>query len=89
VAAALRQAGLVTLIDAAVTLGIVYAVNIIVRNLLEPRLIGRQIGLPPIVTLIAIYVGYSAIGVSGMILFPIALIMVKHLNDKGYLKLWK
>jgi sporulation integral membrane protein YtvI len=67
----------------AVTLGIVYAVNIIVRNLLEPRLIGRQIGLPPIVTLIAIYVGYSAIGVSGMILFPIALIMVKHLNDKG------
>ncbi len=73
----------------AVTLAVVYGVNIVVRNLLEPRLIGRQIGLPPIITLVAIYVGYSAMGVSGMILFPIGLIMVKHLNDKGYVRLWK
>ncbi len=76
-------------INMAITLAVIYGVNIVVRNLLEPRLIGRQIGLPPIVTLIAIYVGYSAMGVAGMLIFPIGLIMVKHLNDKGYIKLWK
>ena len=76
-------------INLAITLAVIYGVNIVVRNLLEPRLIGRQIGLPPIITLIAIYVGYSAMGVSGMILFPIGLIMVKHLNDKKYIKFWK
>ena len=75
-------------IRTAVTLAVVYGVNIVVRNILEPKLIGQQLGLPPIITLIAIYVGYSAIGVAGMIIFPIALIVVKHLNDKGYIKLW-
>lgn len=72
-----------------ITLLIIYVVNILVRNLLEPKMIGQQIGLPPIATLIAMYVGFSAIGVLGMVLFPIGLIMLKHLNDRGYLKLWK
>ncbi len=76
-------------LQTAVTLAVIYGVNIVIRNLLEPRLIGRQIGLPPIITLIAIYVGYSAMGVAGMIVFPIGLIMIKHLNDKGYIRLWK
>jgi predicted PurR-regulated permease PerM len=52
-------------------------------------MIGRQIGLPAIATLIAMYVGFCSVGVLGMVLFPIGLIMVKHLNDKGYVKLWK
>ncbi len=73
----------------AVTLLIVYGVNIVVRSILEPRLVGRQIGLPPIATLMAMYIGFMAVGVLGMVLFPIGLIMVKHLNDKGYVKLWK
>lgn len=84
---------LVTLIGGnvknAAALVIIFVVNTVVRSLLEPKLIGEQIGLPPIVTLIAIYVGFCAAGVLGMVLFPIGLIMVKHLNDKGYLKLWK
>ena len=75
-------------IPTAVMLAVIYGINIVVRNILEPKLIGKQIGLPPIITLMAIYVGYSAVGVAGMILFPIAIIMVKHLNDKGYIKLW-
>ena len=72
-----------------IALMIIFIVNTALRSLLEPRMIGRQIGLPPIVTLIAMYVGFCSVGVIGMVLFPIGLIMVKHLNDKGYLKLWK
>lgn len=72
-----------------VILIVVFTVNTVVRSLLEPKMIGKQIGLPPIATLIAMYVGFCSAGVVGMVLFPIGLIMVKHLNDKGYLKLWK
>ncbi|NLA87439.1 MAG: sporulation integral membrane protein YtvI [Clostridiales bacterium] len=72
-----------------IALIVIYLVNTTVRNLLEPKMIGRQIGLPPIVTLIAMYVGFCSVGVMGMVLFPIGLIMVKQLNDRGYLRLWK
>jgi sporulation integral membrane protein YtvI len=73
----------------AVSLMLLFAFNSILRSLLEPKFIGTQIGLPPNATLIALYVGFCSTGVAGMVLFPIGLIMLKHLNDKGYLKLWK
>lgn len=72
-----------------IALVVIFAANVIIRNILEPRLIGKQIGLPPLATLVAMYVGFCSVGVLGMLLFPIGLIMMKHLNDKGYLKLWK
>jgi sporulation integral membrane protein YtvI len=76
-------------IQTAIALLIIFIVNTIVRSLLEPRMIGGQIGLPPLATLVAMYVGFCSAGVLGMLLFPIGLIMVKHLNDKGYIRLWK
>jgi len=73
----------------AVVLAVTYAAVTVVRSLLEPRLVGAKIGLPPIAALAAIYVGFCALGVAGMIVFPIALIMIKRLNDRGVIKLWK
>ena len=72
-----------------VILIVTYGVIAIVRNILEPKLVGSQIGLPPIATLLAMYIGFSAVGILGMALFPIGLIMLKHLNDRGYVKLWR
>jgi sporulation integral membrane protein YtvI len=66
-----------------------FAVILLVRSVLEPKLVGGQLGLPPLAALIAMYVGFCAAGVSGMVLFPIGLIMIKHLNDRGYIRLWK
>jgi len=74
---------------AAVSLVVIFAVNTVVRSLLEPKMIGSQIGLPAVATLMSMYVGFCSAGVTGMVLFPIGLIMLKHLNDKGYVKLWK
>ena len=73
----------------AVTLIITFGVIGIIRNILEPKLVGSQIGLPPIATLLAMYIGFSTVGVFGMLLFPIGLVVLKHLNDRGYLSLWK
>ena len=49
----------------------------LLRTALEPRMLGRQIGLDPLLTLLSLYAGYRFLGLAGMILFPIAAIMVK------------
>lgn len=48
-----------------------YGAVTLVRSLLEPRLVGRQLGLDPLVTLAALYAGYRLFGLAGMILSPI------------------
>lgn len=65
---------------------ILYAVAALTRQTLEPRLVGRQIGLPPVVTLFALYTGYRVIGVPGMILFPISAVLLKQLWDHSGLQ---
>ena len=68
---------------------IIYCAVVIIRSILEPKIVGVHIGLPPVVTLIAAYVGYASIGVAGMILFPIIIILVKEFNDLGYINILK
>lgn len=49
----------------------VYAVVSLLRSVLEPRLVGKQLGLDPLVTLLAIYAGYRLWGLFGMLLAPV------------------
>lgn len=48
-----------------------YAVISLTRSVLEPRLVGRELGLDPLVTLFALYAGYKLWGIGGMILAPL------------------
>lgn len=50
----------------------VYAAASLTRSILEPRLVGRQLGLDPLVTLFALYAGYKLAGLAGMLLAPMA-----------------
>lgn len=70
-------------------LTVVYIIVTVVRNFIEPKVIGQQLGLHPIVTLVSIYIGFKLIGVAGMILFPIFVQIIVSLNDSGSLRLWK
>jgi predicted PurR-regulated permease PerM len=72
-----------------ITLLIAFVVIQLLRNILEPKLIGAQLGLPAIATLIAMYVGFCTAGVLGMAMYPMALLVVKRLNDKGMVRIWK
>ena len=65
---------------------ILYAVAALTRQTLEPRLVGQQIGLAPIFTLLALYAGYKTIGVPGMILFPICAVLFRQLWDDSGLQ---
>lgn len=47
-----------------------YASVTLIRSLLEPKLVGRQLGLDPLATLVALYAGYKLWGIGGMILAP-------------------
>lgn len=49
----------------------VYGAAMVTRTALEPRLVGRQLGLDPLLTLVALYVGYQFWGILGMIIAPI------------------
>ena len=49
----------------------IYAVAALMRSILEPRLIGKQLGLDPLITLMAIYAGYHIWGFFGMLLAPL------------------
>ncbi|MDR0906673.1 MAG: sporulation integral membrane protein YtvI [Oscillospiraceae bacterium] len=71
------------------TLLVAFGVILLVRNITEPKLIGAQLGLPPIAALLAMYVGFCAAGVFGMVLFPVGLILIKHLNDRGFIRIWQ
>lgn len=50
---------------------VVYAVMTVIRQILEPRIVGKYIGLPPIAALFSMYLGLRLFGVAGLILFPI------------------
>lgn len=72
-----------------IALAALYAAIALVRSIMEPRLMAAQADLPPLAALAAMYVGWCAMGVAGMLLFPIALMLVKQLHDAGFLHLWK
>ncbi len=49
----------------------IYIVISLLRSVLEPRFVGKQLGLDPLITLLAIYAGYRLGGLPGMLLAPI------------------
>ena len=70
----------------ALELTVLYLIITIVRNIIEPKIIGDQLGLHPVVMLICIYVGAKIFGVVGMFALPVAAVVLKHLYDNGNLK---
>ncbi len=73
----------------ALTLICIYIFITIVRQILEPKIIGDHVGLLPIVTLFCIYVGLQLFGVIGMFLLPITVIVLKKLQENGKIRIWK
>lgn len=62
-----------------------YAAAAVLRTLLEPRLVGRQLGLDPLLTLLALYGGYRLWGLPGMLLAPLLAVAGTQLiqSEKG------
>lgn len=71
-------------------LGILYAVVVIARQIIEPKIVGKHVGLRPIVTLICMYAGTRLFGgLIGLFGLPITAAILVDLNDSGILHLFK
>ena len=62
----------------------VYGVVWLVRSVLEPRLVGKELGLDPLVTLFSIYAGFRLLGIGGMLLAPfIAMVATQLIRQRA------
>ena len=52
---------------------VLYLVITVIRNIVEPKIVGKQMGLHPLVTLIALTVGMKFLGIAGLIGLPVAI----------------
>lgn len=64
----------------AIGLGVLYAVVIVQRQLMEPKVLSSSIGLDPLATLVALFVGFKLIGFLGLIAGPVVLVIINTLH---------
>lgn len=63
----------------AIALAVLYGVISLVRQLLQPKIIGDNVGIHPLETLISFYIGVKLFGVMGIILGPIFVVIIKNI----------
>ena len=64
----------------AAALAALWLVTLTVRAVMEPRLLGARAGLPPLLSLLAMYLGFRVCGVGGMVLFPLLLLLAAQMR---------
>lgn len=67
----------------ALQLMVIWGIIALFRRVGEPKVLGDQTGLPPILSLVGIYVGMRLGGVLGMIVGPILLLVLMNLGKLG------
>lgn len=68
---------------------IIYVVITVIRQYIEPKIVGTSLGVNPIVTLMGLYFGLKLFGFIGMFIVPITIMTLKALNDNGRISIWK
>lgn len=68
---------------------LLYIIVLVVRQLIEPKIIGQQIGIHPLLTLFAMYTGLQLMGVIGMVIGPVLMVILKSviealLSNEGF-----
>ena len=64
---------------------LLYGACALLRELLEPKLIGKRVGIYPIAILLSVYAGIRLFGISGILKGPLGLVLI----HQGILELWK
>lgn len=77
-----------------IALLVIYAIVYILRQILEPKIFGSQMGVHPLLALAAMYVGFNYFGIAGLILSPIIIMIVKnilneYIENKSFRKLFE
>jgi len=62
---------------------ILFAAHTVLREFIEPKIVGKNLGIHPIVSLFLLYAGYIVFGFMGLIFIPIVSVIVNILIDKN------
>ena len=62
---------------------VIYAMITVIRQIIEPKLVAGQVGISPVVTIMAMYIGVRIFGAPGIFILPLIVIIIKLLNDEG------
>lgn len=58
---------------------IIYVICVLIREFMEPKLIGKELDIFPVIMLISIFAGAKLFGISGIIKGPLAIVLYKNL----------
>ncbi|MCD7032797.1 sporulation integral membrane protein YtvI [Metabacillus sp. GX 13764] len=64
-------------------IGVLFLVVIIVRQLLEPKLMSKSAGVPPLPALLALFAGYKLFGLLGLFAGPLIIVLASSLYKAG------
>ena len=66
-------------------LGLLYVLSQVIRQIIQPKLVGDSMGLDPMMTLFLLYLGFKIRGISGMILaVPVGILVMKLFEDGAF-----
>ena len=76
-------------VGAGIGLFILWAVLIVVRQIMEPKIVGDSVGMHPFLTLFAMLAGNFIYGGIGILLFPVMIALLQSLNSSGVISIYK
>ena len=66
-----------------IALLVLLVIHEIVRQIAEPRILGKSLGIHPLMSLVLLYVSYEVLGFGGILLVPLLVVLVGMLGDKN------
>ncbi len=67
-------------------LAVLALILLVIRRTVEPKVMGTQIGLSPLATLIAMYIGLQLFGILGFFIGPLLVILFTSARESGMIK---
>lgn len=62
---------------------VLFVVNVIIRQLAEPKILGKNLGIHPLITIVLLYAGYSFFGFFGLLTVPLFAILINCFFNKA------
>ena len=72
----------------AIGLFVLYGCITVIRQIIEPKLVAAQLGIPAFLTISSMFIGSQIFGVIGIFILPITIVMLKLLNDEGIIHIF-
>lgn len=61
----------------------------IIRQIIEPRIVGKHLGIHPVLMLACMFLGVKCLGFLGIFIAPILLQIIMQLNREGFIRLYR